>query len=250
MTEKSISISKRDGLVYKTSRWIGGLFSDKPKPPPLVRKQPIFTLSEDFRRIPEMIAMIGNNSDKSASIGVEAWGKKVENQTFVILKLSMFGMRMDGRFECVTLRTKFTDDKGDHIFIPHFFPDKQDLVNPTSMTKSAGTSVNAGINLGWQNIGIQLGFEKHSGRTISMEAYDMTARGGHDPDYPDGIKWELEEGEKCGLVTYTCGVRFDMPPEVNAEFRLYCAFKGRKFRHERSVPNVDKEFMKVKFRLA
>ena len=109
VTEKSISIPKRGGLVYKTSRWIGGLFSDKPKPPPLVRKQPIFTLSEDFRRIPEMIAMIGNNSDKSASIGVEAWGKKVENQTFVILKLSMFGMRMDGRFECVTLRTKFTD---------------------------------------------------------------------------------------------------------------------------------------------
>lgn len=251
MTEKSISISKR-GLVHKikTSRLIVGLFSDKPRLPPSVREQPIFTLGTGFRRIPGMIAMLGDNADICPYIEVAAWGQKTEDQTaIVILKLSMLGMRMDGRFRNVTLRARFTDDKGVAIVIPEFFPDNPVLVNPTSMTKSTGTTVNAGINLGWQNIGIQLGFEKHSDRTISMEAYDMTARGAHDPIFEDGIRWDLEEGEKCGLVTYTCGVKFNMPPEVNAHFRLFSRFMRGRVLHECRVPDHDHEFMEVRFHL-
>jgi hypothetical protein len=107
------SISKPGGLVYKTSRWIAGLFSNLNEPEPGVPSapdQPTFTLGKHFLRIPGMIAMFGDNPDISPYIEVAAWGQKVENQTaIVVLKLRLLGMRMDGRFRHVTLRARFTD---------------------------------------------------------------------------------------------------------------------------------------------
>jgi hypothetical protein len=106
------SISKPGGLVYKTSRWIAGLFSNlnEPEPAPSAPDQPTFTLGKHFLRIPGMIAMFGDNPDISPYIEVAAWGQKVENQTaIVVLKLRLLGMRMDGRFRHVTLRARFTD---------------------------------------------------------------------------------------------------------------------------------------------
>jgi hypothetical protein len=104
------------------------------------------------------------------------------------------------------------------------------------MTKNTGTTVNGGITLGWQGTGINFGGSRHSDDTISTEAYDMTAKGVYDPEWKHGVRWELEEGEKCKLDTYTCEVRFKMLSEVNAHFRLHSCFTTRIFEKVYKVP--------------
>ncbi|KIM73925.1 hypothetical protein PILCRDRAFT_716206 [Piloderma croceum F 1598] len=121
------------------------------------------------------------------------------------------------------------------------------------MTKSTGTTGNGGITLGWQGTGMNAGFSRRLDDTISTDAYDMTAKGARDPREKHGIRWELQEGEKCKLDNYTCEIRFEMRSEVNAHFRLVSRFTrtGIKLQKEIKyrIPDHKEDFMKLKFHI-
>ncbi|KIM74800.1 hypothetical protein PILCRDRAFT_92416 [Piloderma croceum F 1598] len=202
MVEKSVSQS--GGWLYNASCRIVGFFPHKTEVAPSVHPQCPFTLSEHFCHIPGMIAKFGKDSDICPYIDVTVGGRKDGNNTTIGLKLSLIAKCFDGQFRYATLRARFTDANGDPITIPEFFSDGPISVNPTSVTKNVETKATAGVNVGWQNLGINLGFERNVSGDQTKETYDMTAEGAHNPDYDEGIRWNLVEGEKCGLVNYTC----------------------------------------------